>query len=434
MDVGIEGDNRGNVVYVAGGSTTGDIAGTIVQGDVVVIQMPAQLRTLLQQAPTAAPPATPVSGLEAPAVDVQPYSDIVATALAGLRAAEAGGQTIDAVQAGEVRVSKAELLLKRAAVLKAEAAQMMNENATKKQPALQALQLRYQATNPFDAGAVAQLQAEEEALVWRDFDRQAFTSKLSEARDLLDEALSVDETNTEALLQLAELLMALTPDDVSDEERVLTRAHALLGHASTDDERFKQAQALLLSAQSLVLKHQRTPPGPELLGAVQTCMATLTEARDQFRRLERMLWATMADQMLQRLQGALATLGAASSGPSSPPPPFALGGNAAAASGPGYSFQPAGQWTVSVSMGGVPTEQAYLAMGYDQSMQGVVSPAGMTIQGRWDFMPVTATLVLQGVANGMIPYGLQLQIVQASPAAAVGMDGRGATYQFVRTG
>jgi hypothetical protein len=441
-DIHIDGPNTGNFTDVAAGARVGDIiSGPVVQGDVVVIQMPAPAGTLLREAPTAAPPAAPISGVDPSSVDVSPYAAIVAQALAGLRSAEASGQTVDAVQAGVVRVSKVELLLKRAAVVKAEAAQMMTENVQAKQPELQALQPRFQRATWSDPGAMEGLQREQESILWRDFDEEGFRAKLSEARDLLNEALTLEDTNTEALLQLAELLMALTPDDVSDEERVLTRAHALLSHASTEDDRFKQAQALMLSAQSLALKHQRTAPGPELTGAVQTCVAALTEARDQFRRLERTMWATMADQMLQGLQGAAAAMGSPpATSPASPSPPFAapapVWGQPAppAAYAAPYSFQPAGQWSVNVSIAGVPTESAYLAMGYDQSMQATVSPSGMTIQGRWDFMPVTATLVLQGVANGMIPYGLQLQILQAGPAAALGMDARGATYQFTRTG
>ncbi|MGE0136042.1 MAG: hypothetical protein AB7L91_06915 [Dehalococcoidia bacterium] len=441
MDVGIGGDNSGNVVSVGAGGAAGDIAGTIVHGDVVVIQMPAPLGTLLQQAPTNAPPGAPGSGLETPPVDRE-QAEIVRQALAGVRAAEASGRPVEAVQAGDIRVSKVELLLKRGGVLKAEAAQMMAENATKKQPELQALQMRFRSAQAFDTGAMAALQAEQEAIVWRDFDRQAFTAKLAEARALFEEALSIEDTNTEALLQLAELLMALTPDDVSDEERVLTKAHALLGHAATDDDRFKQAQALMLSVQSLVLKHQRTPPGPELAGAVQTCLATLTEARDQFRRLNRTLWATMADQMLQQLQAASAVAWGSPAAASPAQPPRAFGGQAGAwgaptaqaGQGATHAFQPPGQWSVNVSVGGMPTESAYVAMGYDQSMQAVVSPSGVTIQGRWDFIPATGTLMLQGVANGVIPYALQLQILQAGPAGAIATDGRGSMYQFVRTG
>ncbi|MGE0227252.1 MAG: hypothetical protein AB7I38_02015 [Dehalococcoidia bacterium] len=441
VDVGIGGDNSGNVVSVGAGGATGDIAGTIVHGDVVVIQMPAPLGTLLQEAPTTAPPAVPGSGLETPPVDRQ-QAEIVRQALAGVRAAEASGRPVEAVQAGDIRVSKVQLLLKRGVVLKAEAAQMMAENATRKQPELQALQMRFQSAHAFDAGAVAALHAEQDALIWRDFDRPAFTARLSEARDLFEEALSIQETNTEALLQLAELLMALTPEDVSDEERVLTRAHALLGHASTDDDRFKQAQALMLSAQSLALKYQRTPPGPELAGAVQTCLATLTEARDQFRRLNRTLWAAMADQMLQQLQAASAAAWGGLAATAQAPPPPAFGGQAGAWGAPtvqpGYgaahAFQPAGQWSVNVSVGGIPTESAYVALGYDQSMQAVVSPSGVTIHGRWDFIPATGTLMLQGVANGVIPYALQLRILQAGPGGAIGVDGLGSMYQFMRTG
>jgi len=62
MDVGIEGDNGGNVVRAGKGASMGAIAGMVVRGD-LVIQLPAQLGTLLREAPTAAAPRRPRSTL-----------------------------------------------------------------------------------------------------------------------------------------------------------------------------------------------------------------------------------------------------------------------------------------------------------------------------------------------------------------------------------
>lgn len=441
LNADIGRDNRGNIVRVGPGGSTGDVADTIIHGD-LVIQLSPEFLSRLREAPTTAAPASNIGPTDAPAVDISRYAPVIEEALGRLRVAEQSGRAVDGVQAGDVRVSKVELLLKRAVVVKAEAAQMMAENATAKQQELQGLLLRFQGAGRFDSGAIEQFQSEGEALIWRGFDRATYTSKLTEAKALFEEALAIDETNGEALLQLADLLMALTPDDVSDEERILARAHALFGHPATDDERFMQAQALLLSAMSLQLKHRRTPPGPELLAASQMYQAALTEAIGQFRKLDRTIWATAADNMLQASRAAVATwsgtpqpgaptsmpYGAAQAGwqPAPAPPPFALGG-------PG-AFQPAGQWAVTVTTGGIVTESAYLTLGADQSLQGVMSWSRAEIRGRWDFAPMNGVLSLQGLTNGVIPSALYIQILTAQGNEATGVDGSGNVYTFLRYG
>ena len=77
----IGGDNRGNVVNVSAGGTTGDIVGTIID-----IHLPPQDGPLCAMHQRV-PPGAPFPASRRRARD-QPYADIVAQALAGVRAAE----------------------------------------------------------------------------------------------------------------------------------------------------------------------------------------------------------------------------------------------------------------------------------------------------------------------------------------------------------
>ena len=360
----------------------------------------------------------------------------MAQALAGLRAAERAGQPIDGVQVGDVQVSKVELLLKRAVVVKAEAIQLMAENLTAKQGELQGLMSRFYLAGRFDGAAIEQFQSDSEQVIWRGFDRASYSGQLAEAQALFEEVLALDEAHTEALLQLADLFMVLTPDDTRDEERILARAHALLQHPRTDDERFMQAQAMLLSAMVIQLKHRATPPGPELLAAARLFQSAVAEARDQFAKLGRTMWAGWADGMLQASQAAVA-LWAGQPAPGAPAPPPRIPGcaawrlAAALRAGAGVSARRPvdGQHDDGHGAGGHRVSHARAGLEF----AGRLLARGSVVQGRWDFSPLNNVLLMQGYTNGTFPFSWQIQLVNAQYAAAFGVDATGGTYQFYRS-
>ena len=80
------------------------------------------------------------------------------------------------MQVGDVQVSKVELLLKRAVVVKAEAIQLMAENLTAKQGELQGLMSQFYLAGRFDGAAIEQFQADSEQVIWRGFDRASYRS------------------------------------------------------------------------------------------------------------------------------------------------------------------------------------------------------------------------------------------------------------------
>ena len=220
--------------------------------------------------------------------------------------------------------------------------------------------------------------------------------------------------------------MVLTPDDTRDEERILARAHALLQHPRTDDERFMQAQAMLLSAMAIQLKHRTTPPGPELLAAARLFQSAVAEARDQFAKLGRTMWAGWADGMLQASQAAVA-LWAGQPAPGAPAPPPAYPGSAgrlaaAIRAGAGVS---AGRPVDGEHDDGDPAAgTAYPMLGATFSLQGVFR-RGSVAQGRWDFSLLNNVLTMQGYTNGVFPFNWEIQLVNAQYAAAFGVDATG---------
>ncbi len=126
------------------------------------------------------------------------------------------GATANELWAGEVSVSRVDVLLKKAILLQAEADDLHTEAM---QPA---------------RGATP-----------RAVDETAIHAKLKQAYDLLQEANQFDPTDTEVLLHIAQVLTQLTPDDPSDEQKILRRIQKLLGNPKTDTERFQLAQAKL---------------------------------------------------------------------------------------------------------------------------------------------------------------------------------------------
>jgi hypothetical protein len=170
------------------------------------------------------------------------------------KAEQQRGVRVEHVELGGVQVSRVELLVKRAILLKAEADQMM---------------LDHVATHRAVAG----------------FDSSAHERKLREALDLLREAQNIDPTNAEVLLHQAQLLGLLETVDDKEVRRLLYQVQQLLTPPRNDTDKFHLAQATFLTAVS----------------GDQTHEGQLRDARNMFAEIGRSEWVSHCDQMLEGL-------------------------------------------------------------------------------------------------------------------------------------
>src|SRR5690606_37863664 len=112
------------------------------------------------------------------------------------------------IRAGNHQLSQVDLLLKKAVLIKTEADQMYFDNTSK--PHAPEKNLQQSESRSFITSSIL-------------FKERKHKAKRQEAYDLLVEANELDPANTEVLLHMAQLLIELTPDDPSDEQRLLFR-------------------------------------------------------------------------------------------------------------------------------------------------------------------------------------------------------------------
>jgi hypothetical protein len=208
---------------------------------------------------------------------------------------KAHGQTM---RSGGVEASRAELLVKKAILLTAEADQMVFDRAK------------------------TWSEAKEKGGVFANFPGLAeYQKKLDAARKLFEEASALEPANAEILLHLAQ-----ATDRVSDDDRasapILYRAQRLLANPKDDLERFQLAQATYLLAVA------GGTPRPE---QVRT-------ARAAFERLGRDDWVRQCDEQL-----GVSRPDDPAHGPAAPPP-------LPAAPAP---FHPVGRWQVHGTDGSI---------------------------------------------------------------------------------
>jgi hypothetical protein len=295
-----------------------------------------------------------------------------------MRDLEKSGQTASSVESGAVQISRVDLLLKKASLLKIEAEQMMLDQVERKKKRLNLATGQIDLSTAFD-----------------DFDSAAYDRKLQEANGLLEEARQLDPANTEVLLHLAEILTQLTEDDPTDEREVLYRVQALLRNPVDDAERFRLAQATFLLATSHEPFHRDS----------------LQDAREMFNRLGRSDWVRHCDDLLG--QGADHHAGTADSTQT-----------AGSTSG---AFNPVGNWNIQImdAIGSTMTLQL-APTGMFQATQQAGS-AGILLQaaGHWVFNPMNNLLQLQGNIGGFQPFmlGIFVQGQQGDAYYGVGSDG-----------
>ena len=341
--------------------------------------------------------------------------------LARLREMDQQGRRAGAVSAGGTQISRVDLLLKKAKLLKIEAEQMALDHARKYKGRVKP------GPGQTDLG-----------VIFAGFDDNAYEAKLKQAHDLLQEARGLDPTNTEVLLNLAQILTQVTPDDPSDEEKVLYEVQSLLSNPKDKTEEFRLAQATFLLATAADPMH----------------VDSLRDARDMFDRLGRVEWVRHCDDILR-------SAGGDSSG-SAPAQPAGTGwgGMGAGGTGSGYGgtgtgwgqpgqmpmpqqpgmgqpgrmaqqqFQPAGNWNMQV-MDAVQSRMALALMpnGQFQCTQSVPL-LGMSVQaaGQWAYNPVAQMLQLQGTIGGFQPFMLAITIQGWNGAGWFGAGTDGIAY------
>ncbi len=376
----------GGMVGVKVGEVNGSV--TVVQGNVFHVRDPSpellerlgatkRLSTEVQPGGGAAPPADP-SAPDPRALE-RPLGEI----LTQVRAADRRGERVDTVAAGSLRFTRAELTLKEAVLLIAEADQIFLDQV--RRDAARGGSVPGPPPSGLDLAAMLQ-----------GFDDEAHSAKLREALSLLREARALEPTNAEVLLHLAKVMdgVGQPPDEV---RLVLYQVQRLLESPRSAADTFHLAQATFLLAM-----HGEMPHAEQVM-----------VARGLFASIGRGEWVRQCDEVLGRLSGARASSG---------------GGGYGA---PGW-FEPVGTWRAQLSDGST-ARFALLPNGMLQGVQRVTAfgmEAGFA--GQWGYDPASRTLQLQGMVNGFTPFVLVIEIQGASGGGFIGYGSDGMQYLLRR--
>jgi hypothetical protein len=217
-----------------------------------------------------------------------------------------------------------------------------------------------------------------------DFDDTAFRSRLSQAYTHLEEAGRFRPGDGAVLLEQANVLVWLTPEDPGDERAVLERIRQSLGSPRDPAEKSYLAQALFALA---------------TLGS-QPDAALLRQARTLFVELGFQPWVLVCDALM------------------SPP------------------FNPVGQWQIQVGDALGSVMQVWLQPGGSCAGTQQAGPLGGVAQfaGYWGYDPNSQMLQFQVMVNGVQPFalGITIQGQESSGYAGLGTDGY--RYRLMRVG
>lgn len=393
----------------------GDVAGVRVeqvsaekvqfQANVIQVKLSDEQVALLARAqalPTEVQTPSSVEKISQVAGDLSAMRRSVDEVLARMAQAEAQGRVAQAAQAGDVRVRRTDLLVKKAILLETEAQEMVFDQGRKWREA-------QERRGGMGQRGGAQIDL---ADFFGGIDQKEYSRKLAEAHALFEEASRLEPANTEILLHLYQISGTIGAD-ARTREQILYRIGSLLRDPKNDMERFHLAQAMFLGAAS---------QEPVQIEQIRT-------ARGMFERLGRADWVKLCDEHLSPAQnargggGGMAGGGMASGG-------MAPHGTAPAGFG-GPAFKPVGAWRVADSVGGI----LVVELRADGQLQGGYQAgplANAQIGGRWGFDAVRQLLQIQAVLNGYMPLANVIAIRGMQGGMYVGEDGNGMMFYLQR--
>ncbi len=292
---------------------------------------------------------------------------------------EKSGTKIDSIQSQNEKITRIELTIKKAVILSTEAEQSWIDHVSKR--------TRESGGNISDQNELR-----------KGFDNLTYNRKLLDAYSLLEQANSEDPTNTEVLLNMAKLLMVLTPEDTSDEEKLLYRIQNLLSEPKNDNEKFRLAQTNFLLATT------RKPYNS----------AWLKTARKMFADLGREEWTAHIDTITNQ---------------ENPQQKVSAQTNTHQQ----QQFNPSGKWFVKINDFAGSTMN--IELNANGAFSGMQQSYGFNLSaaGNWSFDPYSNTLFIQGWVNGFQPFMLQVFIQNILQNSFNGIDHSGIGYQFTRT-
>jgi hypothetical protein len=384
---------------------------TVVNGNVIQVQNPSPEFLQRLQAFNSIPvEMQPSKGQGAAGAGLGQRLDkieaSVQAVLNQVRQAETQGHKVEHLEVGGVQVSRVELLVKQAALLQADAEQMMLDQIGGQKERIE--QSKAQAGGRFEIDLNDYLEG---------FDWQAYEAKLKQAYDLLVEANSLEPTNADVLLQQAKLAGDLERDQ--EAERLLYNVMKLVENPKNEQEKFWLAQALYLSAVQKEPAHE----------------GLLRQARQLFEQLGRTSWVEQCDLMLQTMasQGGGANVPTGDPGgiQTSPQPASGLPGVNPAGM---PVFNPIGQWQVRGANGVV----IQIRYGPNGACSGMMQPGpsgGVSqFQGVWAFNPLQMVLQSQGWIDGGMPFQTVVQVVGYQQGVYVTRGADGLIYYYARMG
>jgi len=305
-----------------------------------------------------------------------------------IRKAEQTGEQIDEISAGNLKLSRVELIMKQAVLKKTEADQLMLDTIRDKRGEIN-------ETKNESEGPDFQLDLN---TLMQDFDEAAYTGKLMEAYQLLKEAHEMEPVNAEVLLLMAQVVDQLEHDP-DETQRILYKVQNLLYSPKNDTEKFQLAQAKFLSAVTAENLH----------------VEELRSARDMFKQLGRTDWEDHCNSLLD---------GISSQGSDS------FSGYQTRQSADVTIFQPHGDWNIALPNGGI----LHTTFRPDGQMQGVQNLGYFGMQtpfsGQWFYDSNYQYLQLNGIIAGSSWFLLQINIHRNQGNSFIGTGSDGLMYQL----
>lgn len=298
------------------------------------------------------------------------------------------GEDSGDLYAGKLKISRTEMLLKRAILLKTEADQMLMDLMKDS-----ARNIDYQASGDGETDLNQMMSG---------FDETEYKDKLNESLSLLREADKEEPTNVEVLLHMAQVVGTLEPDHPEKARRLIAKAMGFLNNPKNDDEWFWKAEATFLMGTVGEETH------PELL----------RDARQIFERLNRSEWVRQCDSLLEAFDSEEDAV-----------PGF----EPSHGSGASYSsidFHPVGRWHIDVNDGSTIDVQFFQNGVVQGAQQNAMNWQNFSFSGQWAYVPYSRLLQIQGSTNMGFPVMQVIGIQQKEGDTFLGFDMNGYQYRM----